>query len=563
MILPKQVNLAELAYLQHQAEEEIEIQLRVIKARELAAGYFDEELAEETADFLIGGEQADIEGVNLMAIILNTVTRRLNLHSIKTIMPDMSESSGQQTTGDVSASSTSDGTSDGDPAQEAQDRFFDKVWEFNKIEVLQRDLHKWCERDGEAFLIIDWLLEQPWPRSPDETGLAKFYIHERFTDAGNSWKNFNGSGEGCKAHYRNDDHNQELDMVSKRWTEVRWEDEELKPTQRMTLYIAEQGNQAVDPKNYMSARIEKYVMGESGEWEQFKDETDLEWPIWWTDTQAEGGTSLPLPVVHFRNEEMVPGSKRVWGLQHGMDQLFSSFLGAGTMAGMQMLVALGFYPTTDGAEPNEEGDNLMKVGPRRIIGTSKKGPREASIDVIPPGEIDPILQAMDKLAIYSSFVNSAPVSNFVMSKAIASSETLRQGDAELLGRVKDLMELLTLAWKQVFNVSRAMGNAFSKFNYDENYGLSLTWDPPERRDVNYLKSEAEALRDAGVPEYQILQQVYNYSADEAKALLEKNLEESALGIGPEFAAVHGVNADEESNEEDAETDNTDSKQETT
>jgi hypothetical protein len=202
MILPTQINLAELAFLAHQAEEEMELQARIIKARELYAGYFDEDLAEKTADFLIGNDASDIEGINLMAIALDTLVRRVNLESVKSVPPE--ETGGENT------------------ANIEMDAFFERIFKYNKIYTLQKDLHRWTQRDGEAFLIIDYQAEKIWDEDPSIKGLPKFYIHERYTDPGVTWKGFQGSGEGCKAHYRNNDHNQELDMVSKRWTEQLW-----------------------------------------------------------------------------------------------------------------------------------------------------------------------------------------------------------------------------------------------------------------------------------------------------------------------------------------------------
>ena len=83
MILPRQIDLAALAFLMHQAEEESERQARVIKARELFAGYVDEELAEHAAGIYLGGDETDIEGINLMDIAINTTIRRITLTLIR------------------------------------------------------------------------------------------------------------------------------------------------------------------------------------------------------------------------------------------------------------------------------------------------------------------------------------------------------------------------------------------------------------------------------------------------------------------------------------------------
>lgn len=519
MLLPKQVNLAEVAYLQHQMNEEAEIQARVIKARELYAGYIDEDLAEAAADIIIGGEESDIEGVNLMAIAINTTIRRLTLTGFEVVSP----------------SEEGEGPEIGDEQLKTIRQWVAKMYKENKIENLSRDLHRKCERDGEAFLLMEYDQFYVYRRDPAQEGLVKFYIHERYTDPGTTWKGFQGSGEGCKAHYRNNDVNQPLDMISKRWVEEYFEDEEVKTRQRMTLYINKQGNPLIGDE--IPARIEKYELDETGEWAPYQDEEDEGWPIWWTEGRSETGVSLPLPVIHFRNEEFEPGQKKIWGLQAAMDQLFVGFVNAELVTGHQILVALGFYPTDDGKPPNEEGTNLLKVAPRQIIGTASKGPRDADVKAIPPAAIEPLLQGLDKIAIYASFVGSLPVSNFIFSKSVASSETLKQGDAELVARVNELKGLWTDSWELAMDTARKLTLIFGQEKMDERPTIQPQWSPAERRDMNHLQKEAAAKREAGVPEVVILQEVWGYTPEQAQDYLQKNIAEHQQGIGPEVVGM--------------------------
>lgn len=519
MLLPKQVNLAELAFLQHKLDEETEIQVRVIKARELYAGYMDAELSEVVAEIFIGSDETDAEAVNLMSIAIDTTIRRVTLTGFDVRSP----------------AETDQGPAVEDEILKNVKIWAKKVFEENKLENLSKDLHRWTERDGEAFAILDYDLFYAYPPDPTQVGLPRIYIHERYTDAGNDWKGIQGSNEGCKAHYRNNDANQQLDMVSKRWIEEFFEEGEIKTRSRMTLYISQQGYK--EEEEFLPARIEKYEFGESGEWVNYQDPNDEEWPIWWTIGGTETGESLPLPVVHFRNEQYEPGGKRIWGLQTTMDQLWAAFSNALLMTGHQILVAFGFYPTTDGKVPAEDGSNLLKVAPRQIVGTPSKSPREAALTAIPPAAIEPLLQGLDKTAIYASFVGALPVSNFIFSKAVASSETLKQGDAELVARINELMGLWGNSWKMILDTARKMENNLNAGNLDERAIITTMFAPAERRDMNHLQKEAAAKRDAGVPEVEILQQVWDFTEEQAISYVQENLAEHQQGIGPEVAAL--------------------------
>ena len=531
MLLPRQVNLAELAFLIHKSDEETEAQVRVIKGRELYAGYMDPTLADVAAELLIGADETDVEGINLVSIGIDTTVRRITLTGFEVNPAVVGDTANQEAQAGA-------GTETSPEVQEAE-AWLDSFYKNNRLDVISKELHRNTERDGEAFLIVDYDPEYEDPKDATKIGAVRCYSNQRYTSAENVWKTFQGDNEGCKAHYRNNDPNQQLDMVSKRWIEEFFEDEEIKQRSRMTLYIGEVGSDAAGDK--IKSRIEKYVLGDSGEWDQWKDPEDQDWPIWWTEGQSEAGVSLPLPVIHFRNEAILPASKKIWGLQNSMDQLWVSFINAQLTAGHQILVAFGFYPTTDEKPPAEDGSNLFRVAPRSILGTATKSPREASLDAIQPAPAEPLMQALDKNAIDASFVGGLPVSNFVYSKAVASSETLKQGDAELIARINELMGLWTYSWVTALNAARAVQNALGEGGGTLDIAVEMVpmWEQPERRDMNHLTREAAAKRNAGVPEYVILQEVWGYSPEQSAAYIQANLAEHQLGIGPEVTVPPG------------------------
>lgn len=477
MILPDQINLAELAYQAHIATEEKEVQARIVKARALDAGEYDSTLATQTAEYLIGGSATDIEGINLMAVVLRTVLRRIGLDGVETADKDLKE-------------------------------WLDHVVEFNDLAIKSKDLHRYTERDGSAFVIVGYDAEAERPYDPDTTGMPEIYVHQRFTGADISYGDTRGDNEGCKAHYRNDDPNQRLEMVSKRWIETRWENGEAVSNQRMTLYIERQSETA--------ARIEKYIWQEG--WVQYQDPADAGWPIWWTDTATENGRSLPLPVIHFRNEEIQPITRRVWGIQDGLDHAWSALLGGLTQTGFRTLFVLGFFPTTDGKPPAADGSNLLKLSPGAMHGTANKKGSDASVTVIDPADPKAILDSINAMAIYCAFVAGLPIQNFIVTKSVASSQTLQQGESDLLAHIETLQTLWGRSWQKVLSLSRKLDNLYGRANHDETAKITTVWKESNVLDVSELSDEATAKKATGVPDEQIWRDVWGFSEEQIEQM---------------------------------------------
>ncbi len=502
MILPDQINLATIAFMQHQMDEELEIQARVVKARALLDGYYDSNLATETASSLVGGSAADIEAPNLSEITIRTIVRRVDVQGVT-------------------------GT------DETLVEWIENVYEAIGVDIMQGELHQWVERDGEAFAIVDYNRIAPRPWDENATGMPSLIIKERYTSAEVSYGDEVGSNNGCKAHYRNNDPHQPLEMISDRWIETIYENEEEVVTQRMNLYIADQP--------LTRARVEKYVMNEEGEWTEYKanyiDETGKEvpeeWPIWWTEDQTENGRSYPLIAVHFRNEEIQPITRKIWGLQHAMDHGWSSFLSSMALSGHQLLKFFGWMPTTDGKEPASDGSNLMRVKARSLIGTAKKKPDEASLEPIQAGDIAQAINAMDKIAIYAAFVSGLPINNFIISKSVASSSTLRQGEADMIAHVNALHRLLGRSWSQVFELFRLMEMLYGDTQFTPS-GVRPIWAPPETVNVEARSQEAVAQKATGVPDQYIWRHVWGYTEKQVDAMQAALAElEKSMGTADE------------------------------
>lgn len=142
------------------------------------------------------------------------------------------------------------------------------LWQRNRMDALQGDIHSETLIKGEAFLFCYWDPDLERPR----------YTFNR--------------PDVCKAIYDPETPDQLL-WVSKSWnTNVKTPTNPTGRTiQRLNLYY--------------SNRVEKWYRvqhGGSGGWERHQDEGDAGWPVWWTDNGMETGEPLGIPVVHFRNK---------------------------------------------------------------------------------------------------------------------------------------------------------------------------------------------------------------------------------------------------------------------
>lgn len=364
------MNLADLAYAQHKATEEKEIQARVVIARDMYEGDIDKELLSQLDEALPGSTKKLTALFNAYATVIEEILNRLHIKQWV------------------------DAPEDGQPVEWAN-----KVWQDINMDEIQYDLFEYTLVDGEAFVILapefDPMLSAP---------VLKPFVHRRWTSA-----EVGGDNEGCKAHYKNG----RLAAISKRWIETYYtEKDEKKTRQRLTLYIA------ADGKEITVNRIEKYEIV-SGSLVEFKDE--------------EGNSAFDWPYafacIHFQNVGRRMQGQRAQGPQVLLDNAVADLLAAAGLQAAPMLIALGMYPTTDGKAPKDDGSNVWKTGPGRIIGHPEKGPNEAEVKHVPPGDLSQLLDAIDKVVVMLALTTGTTslIANLIAGSQI-SAEFLKQTD---------------------------------------------------------------------------------------------------------------------------------------
>lgn len=468
MILPPQVNLAEIAYLMFQEEHELERQARIVRVRDRYESAMSDSQAAAIASDLTNLNSTEIDGLNLMYIAGRTVSTRLELQ-------------GFTATAEGPAGEAPDGSEVSPVQQWANDFFRD-----TGLSALQANIHDWTIRDGAAAIILSY------DEDANGNGRVRLHTHERFTSA-----DVGGDNTGIIPHWRNDDPRQGLQAVTKRWTETTWRNNEPTTAQRMTIYIDDQTDANGPP-----ARIEKYIMNDAGLWVPHEDEGDPGWPLWRTDNRMESGNSLPLPAIVFTTADELPLNRRIMGLSAGANELLGSFLTAAKLSAHQLIAAFGWVPTTDGLPLADDGSNAMTTRPRQIIGTTKSR-RDADVKAIQAGDTTGLLDGVDRLAVWAALTEGLPVKNFMFSRSAHSAQSLRQGEAELDAISNRLRALHAPQWESLIETAAAYYAAWGKPDQtvDETAVFSAIYASKEKQQGP--EEDVNAMQAAGLPDEMI------------------------------------------------------------
>lgn len=467
MVLPKilmpaqtEINAAELARAEWLADEEKDIQTQIIKARKYHDGDQPTFLTARLKEFL------DVSGdvvfrLNVCRPVVGAITERLNVLGFDVPGAEVTDTEGSTTN---------------PQAEWAWD-----VWQKNRMDEKQDVVHDGAIRDREFFVIVDW---------DDENARPRFTPHQRYTDA-----QVQGDGEGCKAFYANDDPNQALLYVAKRWTEDFTDGNgKLKTRLRQTLYFPD--------------RVEKYFLN-GGKWELFTEDGDGG-IVAWKDAQ---GKPLGIAARHFRNKDLRAEATEAFPPQDAINKSYIDFLAAMDSAALRILYTLGFTPTTDGKPLAADRSNAANIFAGMLISTSKSA-QEAAVGAIEPFDPTKLLDAIDRQILYVASVTDTPVSRFQFTKQIAAEGTLKEQSEPLFAKIEKRQVLLGNGWEDCMTIARRLANWKTNAGLDESFQFQTKWADPRTRTAKDMKEEAEAQRAANVPDEEIWRDVFRF--DEKK-----------------------------------------------
>jgi len=481
--------LANLAAL---VADEADYEAKIVQARNYHDGAQFVHLTARLREFL-GGDSSDTSKdadrlrLNVARIVVSAVVERLIVNNF-----DSDE------TGEAVAQPDALGQAQPSIVKPVADWAW-KVWRANKMDAKQHRVHEATVRDSESFVIVDW---------DTEAMRARFTPHLRYIDQSTTFGSSADVGEGCRAFYRNDDRDQELLYVTKRWTEVLYDGITRIERQRLTMYFPD--------------KIVKYS-GYSGAWEPIKDATDTAWPIPWLH---EDKTPMGIPAIHFTSQDME--AREAWPAQNAINYLCALELTAADMTAFRILVALGWEPV------DADGNDLV-ISPGTWVGTKNK---DGKVQDIPPADIAPISNLVEGWVYRAAMVTDTPVSRFITTKQVSAEGTIKQTDAPLVAKIENRQGELGNGWECCMNMARRLENTFGAGGLDEEVALYTGWKSAVTRDEDAEIARAQKLIAIGIPFTEVATDTLGYDMakvtqwdEERKA--QKQAEMDALAKQPQ------------------------------
>jgi hypothetical protein len=324
-----------------------------------------------------------------------------------------------------------------------------QVWQRNRMDVRQDDIHTAAIRDGEAFVIVDWDIDDQLPR---------FTVHKRYVDP-----SYDGDGDGCKVVYRNNDPEQTRLFAVKRWVETYFDGGSARQRYRMTVYYPD----SVEKWASVTSAIGTTFAG----WEPFTDSEDEPWPIPWVDS---AGRPLGIAVIPFRNHGDDQEARKAIPIQNALNKAFVDLMTESDFSAFRLMLAFGWQPV-------DSDGNALVLSPGRWQGTTNPNATAMSVPGVP---LDNYLNLIDSLKLYAAQVTDTPIARFLTTRQISSEGTQKQGESPLTTKVIKRQTRLGNAYEDIMYLGARLHNAFARGLPPLPMDAQLTaeWEPAVARD---------------------------------------------------------------------------------
>lgn len=456
-------NPVALSYAMWQSKEEQDRQREVMLARYYYEGAKYTKLSIDMAEVLGQLEKRSGWRFNVIRPIVSAVVERLTFASF--------------TTGST-----------------PHDEFIQAVVDYRDLDEKQDAVYKDAVNDGESFMVLEW---------DETTGTPNLIPHPRYVSSAAkpdattidlSDQNL-GDEFGCKAFYANDDPNQELLYVSKRWRENLGD-----------------GKARLRKNDYYPDRIERYVgdvVGGEMSWKPFS-EGDVEPVSKWVD---KAGNPLGIAAIHFTNPDMRPEAIDAWATQDQLLNKVIDFAANNRVAAFRIYKALGFYPTSDGAAPKADGTNKAKIRPGTIIGTaSPSGTHAPQFDAIEGADSAPFIASIDADIRFAAMLTDTPTARFQMTAQVAAEGTQAAYNETLINKCQKRQTRFANAWARVWMLAIRMAETFGGLApLPEGSAITTHWHPIYKRSLAEIAAESDAKSRAGIPQEIIWREVWGYT----------------------------------------------------
>jgi len=439
------------SYLHHLNNDETARQNAYIKYREYYDGDHDTLLTERLKKFLsVKGDEEDFN-FNLCPIVVDALSERLKITGF-------------------------------DTGDSGQGETLWEWWDANKMDAKQMIVHQSAIRDGDHYVMVEWDNENQRPKISNELSCT--------------------GGEGVKVHY-SQEHKGEIEYASKRW--IAKTGDGTGKFRRMNLYFDD--------------HVEKYQSSEGeyeGNWRPFLDTPEpgaavgTEQPgelgacgwYWWTDTGAQGGKPLGVPIVHYKNKDQgydwgQSELKDIVPLQNALNKSVIDLLASTDVAAFRILVGRG------------DRWSALDIYPGVVV-NSEKPPTDADLTAIEGEDPAKLIAVVDKFTMTIAQVSRTPISYFQTSKERPAEGTLQQEESGLVAKAEKCQTTFGNAWEQVMVIARRLANAFGNAKMDEEQSIDCQWKEAQTRNETQHLQTLVLKKQLGVPDKQIWREMgYN------------------------------------------------------
>ena len=484
---------ARLAYLAHLAQQDSDEELWVRTLRDYANGQHPTYLTDRQKEFLsLKPKNSNyLFSHNLCALVIASVVERLHVSGFDVVGPD-----------DDSEAQTSDST-----ATESADKdlaaWASQWWDTNRMDARQDDLYEAAIRDGDAYIMVDWDIDEQSPRwtiklrsdgtqgiqvvTDPETGTALF--------ASQKWQIFDPANKALNGRTR-------LNCYY---------------PDRVEKYISDNVGTIEDP--HVGEKVQLTT------WRQWHELNDRGKPMAWPMPHVDmAGEPLGMPVIPFPN----PGGSEIGDLLPLQDMLNKSdldLIAAADFSGFRVLWAAGVAAQTD-ANGNEVE---ITIAPGRLLRFASE---TASLNAIEGSNLATMIQTCQYWVQAAAGVTRTPQFLFqAMGGTPPSGESLKMQEIGLVQKVQRKQAVFGNAWEDVIKLSARLWNMYRRGDAVEIARIQTLWDDPETRNepelLNTLKTKSELAvpdevlwAEMGYDQEQIAEWRAKKSANVGSALLD-------------------------------------------